>query len=90
MISKIEQLVFLYYDNTGAVAQVKESRSHHKSKHILRQFHLVREIVERCDMIIEPVDTKNNIADPFTKVLLLQQFDHHLDCMDINYKDDWL
>ena len=32
---------------TGVVAQAKESKSHHKSKHILRCFHLFHEIVKR-------------------------------------------
>ena len=68
VIPKIENLVPLYYNNTGAVAQAKESRSHHKFKHILRYFHLVREIIERQDVIIERVKIKNNIADPFTKL----------------------
>ena len=72
VVSGIEQPVSIYYDNTGVVAQAKESRSHHKFKHILRRFHLVREIVERCDVIMERVDTKNNIVDPFTKVLSMQ------------------
>ena len=36
VVSEIEQPVSLYYDNTGAVAQAKELRSHHKFKHILR------------------------------------------------------
>ena len=80
----------LYCDNIGAVAQAKEPRSHHKSKHILRWFHLVREIIERQDVIIERVDTKNNIADPFTKALAKQQLDRHFDCMGIKYKGDWL
>ena len=90
MISEIEQLVPLYCNNTGAVAQAKESRSHHKSKHILRRFHLIREIVERHDVIVERVDIKNNIADPFTKALSMQQFDRHLDSMGIKYRGDWL
>ena len=72
MVSGIEQLVLLYCDNTGTVAQAKESRSHHKSKYILRQFHLIWEIIERCDVIIERADTKNNIADRFIKALSLQ------------------
>ena len=72
VISGIEQSVHLYCDNTGTVAQAKEPRSHHKSKHILRWFHLVRKIVERCDVIVERVDTKNNIVDPFTKALSMQ------------------
>ena len=88
VVPEIESPVSLYCDNTGAVAQAKEPKSHHKSKHILRCFHLVREIIERQDIVIKRVDTKNNIADPFTKVLLQQQFDHHLDCMGLKYKSD--
>ena len=53
VILEIENLIPLYYDNTEAVAQVKESRSHHKSKYILRRFHLIHEIIERQDMVIE-------------------------------------
>ena len=69
VVPEIEQPVPLHCDNTGIVAQAKESRSHHKFKHILRWSHLVREIVERRNVIVERVDTKNNIADPFTKAL---------------------
>ena len=90
VVPEIENPVLLYYDNTGAVAQAKEPRSHHKFKHILRRFHLVREIIERQDVIIERVDTKNNIADPFTKALPQQQFDCYFDCMGLKYKGDWL
>ena len=69
VILMIERPIPLYCDNTGAVIQVKEPRSHHRSKHILKRFHLVREIVERQDIILEQIETKNNIADPFTKTL---------------------
>ena len=47
IVLEIENLVPLYYDNTGVVAQAKELKSYHKSKHILRHFHFIREIVER-------------------------------------------
>ena len=47
VILEIENPVPLYYDNTRVVAQAKEPRSHLKSKHILRCFHLVHEIIER-------------------------------------------
>ena len=72
VVPKIEQSVPLYCNNTGAVAQAKEPRSHHKSKHILRRFHLIRDIVKRCDVIVEQVDIKNNIADSLTKALSIQ------------------
>ena len=70
IVLEIKNPIPLYCDNTGAVVQVKEPSSYHKSKHILRCFHLVREIVERQDIVIEQVYTKNNIANPFTKALL--------------------
>ena len=59
----------LYCDNSGAIAQAKEPRAHQKSKHILRRFHLIREIVERGDVKIYKVHTDSNIADPLTKPL---------------------
>ena len=62
IVLKIKNPVSFYCDNTGAVVQAKEPNSHHKSKHILRHFHLIREIVERQNIVIEWVDTKNNIA----------------------------
>ena len=67
--SEIENPVPLYCDNIGAVAQAKKPRSHHKSKHILRCDHLIREINKRQDVVIEQIEIKNNIADPFTKAL---------------------
>ena len=36
VIPNAESPVDLYCDNNGAIAQAKEPRSHHKSKHILR------------------------------------------------------
>ena len=90
VVSVIEGPMPLYCDNTGAVIQAKESRSHHRSKHIFKCFYLIREIIERQDVILEWVETKNNIADLFTKALPQQLFDCHLDCMGLKYKGDWL
>ena len=90
VVPEIENPILLYCDNTGAVAQAKEPRAHHKSKHILRRFHLVREIVERQEVCIKRVETNNNIADPFTKALPQWKFDRHLDYMGLRHKGDWL
>ena len=90
VVPKIEESVSLYYDNTRAVIHTKEPRSHQRSKHILRCFHLVLEIVERQDVVLKRVDRKNNIAYLFTKAIPQQLFDCHLDCMGLRYKDDWL
>ncbi|WVZ97781.1 hypothetical protein U9M48_043293 [Paspalum notatum var. saurae] len=50
VIPNAESPVDLYCDNNGAIAQAKEPRSHQKSKHILRRYHLIREILNRGDI----------------------------------------
>ena len=42
--------ILLYYDSTGAIAQMKELKAHQQTKHILRCFHLVWKIVDRGDI----------------------------------------
>ena len=69
VVPSIANPVDLYCDNNGAIAQAKEPRSHQRSKHILRRFHLIREIIARGDIKICRVDSDDNIADPLTKPL---------------------
>lgn len=77
MVPSKEESVPLLCDNNGAIAQAKEPRSHQKSKHILRRYHLIREIIERGDVKIEKVDGKRNTTIPFTKALGTKEFDKH-------------
>ncbi|KAK8636397.1 hypothetical protein V6N13_124143 [Hibiscus sabdariffa] len=46
VVPSISDALELYCDNIGSIAQAKEPRSHQRSKHILRRFHLIREIVD--------------------------------------------
>ena len=82
--------VTLYCDNNGAIAQVREPRSHQKSKHILRRFHLIREIIGRGDVAVERVSLENNIVDPLTKTLSQNVFESHRSLMGIKHIGDWL
>ncbi|KAK8600887.1 hypothetical protein V6N12_050732 [Hibiscus sabdariffa] len=50
VVPSIADAVELRCDNNGAIAQAKESRSHQRSKHIIRRFHLIREIIDRGDV----------------------------------------
>ncbi|TYJ99757.1 gag/pol protein [Cucumis melo var. makuwa] len=45
--------ITLYCDNSGAVANFKEPRSHKRGKHIEKKYHLIREIVQRGDVIVK-------------------------------------
>ncbi|KAK8535581.1 hypothetical protein V6N12_057097 [Hibiscus sabdariffa] len=89
VIPSISDAVDLYCDNNGAIAQAKEPRSHQRSKHILRRFHLIREIIDRGDVEICKVNTDDNIADPWTKPLAQQKHDRHTESLGIRYVSDW-
>ena len=78
----------LYCDNSGAIAQVKEPRNHHKTQHILRRFNLIRDIVERGDVNICKVHTDANVADPLTKPLPRPKHEAHMSSMGIRCLND--
>jgi hypothetical protein len=78
-------LVDLYCDNSGAIAQSKEPRSHQNTKHILQRYHLNREIIERGDVKICKVHTDSNVADPLTKPLSQAKHEAHTRSMGIRY-----
>ncbi|KAK8656121.1 hypothetical protein V6N13_108680 [Hibiscus sabdariffa] len=89
VVPSISDALELYCDNNGAIAQAKEPISHQRSKHILRRFHLIREIVDRGDLEICKVHTDDNIADPLTKPLSQQKHDRHTESLGIRYVSDW-
>ena len=74
---------------TGAIAQAKEPRSHQKSKHILRTFHLIREIVDRGDVKICKIPTDDNLADPLTKALVQAKHDRHVMSLGLRNMPNW-
>ena len=53
----------LYCDNSGAIAQAKEPRNHHKTRHIDRK------IVKNGDVELCKIHMDANVADPLTKLL---------------------
>ena len=69
VIQSADQPITLYCDNSGAVAQSKESRSHKKQKHILRKYHLIRDFIDRVHAVVTKIASEENLVDPFTKSL---------------------
>ncbi|KAL0552323.1 hypothetical protein IC582_011432 [Cucumis melo] len=70
--------ITLYCDNSGAIANSREPRSHKRGKHIKRKYHLIREIVHRGDVTVIKISSKQNMADPFTKALMAKVFESNL------------
>ena len=79
----------VYCKNNGAIAQAKEPRSHQRSKHMLRRFHLIREIIERGDVTICRVHIDDNVVDPLTKPLPQSKHDSHTRSIGIRFMFDW-
>ncbi|KAL0313558.1 UNVERIFIED_CONTAM: Retrovirus-related Pol polyprotein from transposon RE2 [Sesamum radiatum] len=67
VVPSIADPVVIFCDNNGIIAQAKEPRSHHRSKYILRRYHLLREMESRGDCRMDRVSSIENTADPLTK-----------------------
>ena len=89
VVPSIVDMIPLYYDNNGAMVQAKEPRSHQRSKHVLRRYHLIREIIGMNDVKIEKVPTDKNIVDPLTKTLPQKKYESHVLAYGMKYNGDW-
>ncbi|WRX12109.1 Integrase [Theobroma cacao] len=79
VIPDADKPITLYCDNSGAVANSKESRNHKVAKHIERKYHLIREIIQRGEVLVKKIPIEKNLVDPFTKTLTQKSFDRHLE-----------
>ena len=75
----------LYCDNNGTIALAKEPRSHQKSKHIERRYHLIRDYLEKGYVEVKRVNSIDNAADPLTKSLGQQKIEAHLEKMGFRF-----
>ena len=79
VVPNMEKQLVLYYDNSGAVVNSKEPRSHKRGKHIERNYHMIREIVHRGDVTVMKIASEQNLADPFNMTLPKRVFTGHLE-----------
>ena len=69
MKEDITKHVIIYYDNTDTINISKNLVMHTKNKHIAIKYHYLRELVQDKTMRMEYVNTKEQLADIFTKAL---------------------
>ncbi|WJX12869.1 hypothetical protein P8452_03321 [Trifolium repens] len=68
------QRVPILCDNTSAINLTKNPVLHSRTKHIEIRHHFLRDHVEKGDVVFEHVDSKNQLADIFTKPLATEPF----------------
>ncbi|KAA0043001.1 gag/pol protein [Cucumis melo var. makuwa] len=83
VVPNMNSHITLYCDNGGTVANSKEPYSHKQGKHKERKYHLIREIVQRGDVIVTKIASKHNIVDPFTKTLTVKVFEGYLESLGL-------
>jgi hypothetical protein len=81
----ISNPIDLFCDNSSAIVQTKEPRSHQRTKHVLRQFHPIREINDRGDIKVCKVSGEDN---PLTKPLAQAKHEGHVRAMRIRVIND--
>ncbi|XP_074343025.1 secreted RxLR effector protein 161-like [Apium graveolens] len=59
----------IYYDSKSAIALTENSIFHGNSKHIRIQYHFIRDLVKKGEVVIQHCKSQDQIGDIFTKPL---------------------
>jgi hypothetical protein len=70
-------------DSQSTIFLAKNHAYHSKTKHIDVQYHFVRDMVESNKVLVEKVDTLENIADSLTKSVSVVKFSWCIEAMGI-------
>nr|GEU87327.1 zinc finger, CCHC-type [Tanacetum cinerariifolium] len=69
IVPTIEEPISMYCDNIGAIAIAKDDRVTKGARYFHANVYFLRKTIKLGDVKIEKIDTYDNLADPFTKVL---------------------
>ena len=61
-------------DSQSAIFLAKNPAYHSRTKHIDVQYHFVRDMVESMKVLLEKVDTLENVADSLTQYVSTEKF----------------
>ena len=69
-----QEVVRIDCDSQSAIFLVKIPAYHSRTKHIDVQYHFVRDMVESMKVLLEKVDTLENVIDSLTKSMSTEKF----------------
>ena len=76
LLVKYEDPILISCDNMSSINISRNHVMHSKTKHIPIKYHFIRDQVSQKVVKVEYVDTKEHIADIFTKPLPKEEFEH--------------
>ena len=77
--------VIIKCDNTSVINLTKNSILYSRAKHIEIKHHFIRDHVHNGDVNIQFIDSKNQLADIFTKPLDKSSFENNKNKLCITY-----
>lgn len=90
VVPSSESPLELFCDNSASISQIKEPKSHHKTKYMDRKYFVTRDFIEEGKISLLWVDTNSNTADPFTKPLSQAKSEIHFESMGLQDHGEWL
>lgn len=72
-------------DSQSAICLTKDNMFHDRTKHIDVRYHFVREVIDKGDIVVVKVNTKDDVADMLTKTLHGAKLQHCLDLAGVVY-----
>jgi hypothetical protein len=80
----------LFCDNSASISQIKEPKSHHKTKYMDRKYFVTKDFIDEGKISLLWIDTQSNTADPLTKALSQAKGEMHFETMGLHDHGDWL
>ncbi|GJX82283.1 retrotransposon protein, putative, ty1-copia subclass [Tanacetum coccineum] len=77
------RLVVVNCDNQSAIHLSRNAMFHERMKHINMRYHFIWEIVESKEIEVAKIDTKDNAADAFTKVVPGPKFKYYMEILGV-------
>ncbi|KAG8502523.1 hypothetical protein CXB51_001167 [Gossypium anomalum] len=77
-LNEDHQISTVFCDSQSTIFLTKDQMFHERTKHIDVQYHFVRDIIARGDIVVSKISTHENPADMMTKSLPITKFEHCL------------
>jgi len=79
-----QKTVNIHCDSQSAIALAKNAVYHERTKHIDVKYHFIRDLVNNGEVQVLKIDTEDNPADIFTKVLRVSKFQDALELLRVS------